>query len=64
MLEVPEHRRLRRLIELALSEGWIVCSTNDGGLKLVKRGLPPIFSRATALLHPDGSLDNGGERHA
>ena len=43
-----EHR-LRPLIELALNEGWIVCSLNEGGLKLVKPGLPPIFIRATAL---------------
>ncbi|MDR0576494.1 MAG: hypothetical protein LBI87_02905 [Candidatus Accumulibacter sp.] len=49
MPKVLEAHRLRPLIELALNEGWIVCSLNDGGLKLVKRGLPPIFTRATAL---------------
>jgi hypothetical protein len=42
-------RRLRPLIELALNEGWIVCAVNDDGLKLVKPGFPPIFTRATAL---------------
>jgi hypothetical protein len=35
------YRRLQALIELALSEGWIACSDEDG-LKLVKPGLPPI----------------------
>ena len=45
----PEHHRLRSLIEPALEEGWIVRSLDGGGLKLVKRGLLPIFTRATAL---------------
>jgi hypothetical protein len=50
MPKVPEAHRLRPLLELALNEGWIVCSLNDGELKLVKPGLSPIFTRATALL--------------
>jgi hypothetical protein len=53
-------RRLRPLIELALNEGWIVCAMNDGGLKLVKPGWPPIFTRATALYY----TGTPGERHA
>lgn len=56
------HHRLRVLIELALSESWIVCSLDDGGLKLVKPGLPPIFIGAAA---PDLSASRGaqGDRH-
>ena len=54
-----EHR-LRPLIELALNEGWIVCSPGDGGLKLVKPGFSPIFTRARALHHA-GTLGDWGD---
>ena len=59
MPKVYEHHRLRLLIELALDEGWIACPLDDGGLKLVKPGLPPIFTRATALCHA-GTLGDWG----
>jgi hypothetical protein len=60
MPKVYEHHRLRLLIELALKEGWIVCSLDGGGLKLVKPGLPPIFTRATAPRHA-GTLGDWGD---
>ncbi|OPE38091.1 hypothetical protein IPC881_07120 [Pseudomonas aeruginosa] len=42
------HQRLLVLIEFALREGWDVRRTPAGQLKLVKPGLPPIFTRSTA----------------
>ncbi len=42
------HPRLLTLIEFALREGWDVRRTPAGQLKLVKPGLPPIFTRSTA----------------
>jgi hypothetical protein len=46
MAQTPEayrgRRRLRALLELALSEGWIVCSDEEG-IRLVKPGLPPVW---------------------
>lgn len=41
------HQRLRVLIEFALREGWVVRRMPTGQLKLVKPGLPPIFTRST-----------------
>ena len=63
MPKVHEAHRLRPLIELALNEGWIVCSLDDGGLKLVKRGLPPIFTHVTALRRAN-PLGDWRTRHA
>lgn len=40
------HQRLLALIEFALREGWDVGRTPAGQLKLVKPGLPPIFTRS------------------
>lgn len=40
------HQRLATLIEFALREGWHVRRTPAGQLKLVKPGLPPIFTRS------------------
>jgi hypothetical protein len=65
MPKMPEvcrvHERLRALIELALSEGWIVCEDEEG-MRLVKPGLPPIFICATALLCR-ATPGNGREDH-
>lgn len=41
------HQRLRPLIEYALSEGWEVSRTAGGHLKLVKPGMPPIYTGST-----------------
>lgn len=43
-----EDLRFLALIEFALREGWDVRRTAAGQLKLVKPGLPPIFTRSTA----------------
>ncbi|UVO20021.1 MULTISPECIES: hypothetical protein [Pseudomonadaceae] len=40
------HQRFLALIEFALREGWHVRRTPAGQLKLVKPGLPPIFTRS------------------
>lgn len=45
------HKRLRPLIEFALSEGWDVSRTAGGHLRFVKAGLPPIFTASTASDH-------------
>ncbi|MBH2031306.1 type II toxin-antitoxin system HicA family toxin [Pseudomonas veronii] len=45
------HKRLLPLIEHALSEGWNVSRTPGGHSKLVKPGLPPIYTSATASDH-------------
>ncbi|MDR3221558.1 MAG: hypothetical protein LBU46_06085 [Candidatus Accumulibacter sp.] len=58
------HIRLRLLIELALREGWDVRQT-AGGLKFVKPGFPPIFTRSTAndpALAPP-CIDTPGDRN-
>lgn len=44
-----DHPRLLALIEFAQREGWHVRRTPAGQLKLVKPGLPPIFTRSTAI---------------
>jgi len=44
-------RRLRPLIEFALSEGWEVARTPGGHLKFTKQGLPPIYTGSTASDH-------------
>lgn len=41
------HKRLRPLIEYALSEGWEVTRTRGGHLKFVKPGMPPIYTSST-----------------
>nr|WP_297354088.1 type II toxin-antitoxin system HicA family toxin [uncultured Caldimonas sp.] len=41
------HKRLRPLIEYALSEGWEVSRTAGGHLKFVKPGMPPIYTSST-----------------
>lgn len=41
------HQQFLVLIEFALREGWHVRRTPAGQLKLVKPGLPPIFTRST-----------------
>lgn len=41
------HKRLRPLIEYALSEGWEVSRTAGGHLKFVKSGMPPIYTSST-----------------
>ncbi|MDG9757881.1 type II toxin-antitoxin system HicA family toxin [Pseudomonas chengduensis] len=46
-----DHKRLLPLIEFALREGWEVRGTKGGQLKLVKPGLPPIFTSSTASSH-------------
>lgn len=45
------HKRLRPLIEYALSEGWQVVRTAGGHLKFTKAGLPPVFTGSTASDH-------------
>ncbi len=51
MSSTSEHcrgrQRLLALIEFALREDWDVRCTPAGQLKLVKPGLPPIFTRST-----------------
>ncbi|RSH68252.1 type II toxin-antitoxin system HicA family toxin [Stutzerimonas stutzeri] len=42
-----EDLRFLALIEFALREGWHVRRTLAGQLKLLKPGLPPIFTRST-----------------
>ncbi|ERI54460.1 hypothetical protein N878_00075 [Pseudomonas sp. EGD-AK9] len=49
-----EEPRLLALIEFALREGWHVRRTPAGQLKLVKPGLPPIFTRSTTISHRMG----------
>ncbi|EPZ6036673.1 type II toxin-antitoxin system HicA family toxin [Pseudomonas aeruginosa] len=41
-----DHPRFLALIEFAVREGWHVRRTPAGQLKLVKPGLPPIFTRS------------------
>lgn len=48
------HKRLKPLIDFALREGWDVARTPGGHLKLVKPGLPPIYTSATASDHRAG----------
>ncbi len=38
------HQPLKRLIRYALKEGWTVIRAHGGHLKLIKPGLPPIYS--------------------
>lgn len=45
------HKRLRTLIEFALSEGWHVKRTPGGHLKFTKRGCAPIYTSSTASDH-------------
>ncbi|MAY01993.1 MAG: hypothetical protein CMQ38_03320 [Gammaproteobacteria bacterium] len=45
------NKRLRPLIEFALSEGWEVARTPGGHLKFTKQGLPPIYTGSTASDH-------------
>jgi len=45
------HKRLRPLIEYALSDGWQVVRTPGGHLKFTKSGLPPVFTGSTASDH-------------
>lgn len=45
------HKRLRALIEYALSEGWQVVRTPGGHLKFTKAGLPPVYTGSTASDH-------------
>ena len=45
------NKRLRPLIEFALSEGWKVARTPGGHLKFTKQGLPPIYTGSTASDH-------------
>ncbi|MCC4595475.1 type II toxin-antitoxin system HicA family toxin [Xanthomonas campestris pv. phormiicola] len=45
------HKRLRPLIEFALSEGWQVSRTSGGHLKFFKQGLPPIYTSSTTSDH-------------
>ena len=45
------HKRLRPLIEYALSEGWQVVRTPGGHLKFTKPGLPPVFTGSTPSDH-------------
>ncbi|HIE4271967.1 TPA: type II toxin-antitoxin system HicA family toxin [Pseudomonas aeruginosa] len=42
------HPRLLALIEFALRDGWSIRQMPAGQLKLVKPGLPSIFTRSTA----------------
>ena len=44
-------KRLLLLIEFASSEGWEVRRMSGGHMKLVKPGLPPIFTSLTASDH-------------
>lgn len=45
------HKRLKPLIDFAVREGWTVVRTPGGHLKFTKRGLPPIYTAATAGDH-------------
>jgi hypothetical protein len=47
-----EASRFLALIEFALREGWDVRRTAAGQLKLVKPGLPPIFTRSPVSDEP------------
>lgn len=48
------HKRLRPLVEFAVSQGWQVSRTQGGHLKFVKAGMPPIFTSFTASDHRAG----------
>lgn len=48
------HRRLRALIEFALSEGWRVKRTPGGHLKFTKAGHASIYTSSTASDHRAG----------
>lgn len=41
------HKRLRALIDFALSEGWRVVRTPGGHLKFTKPGCAPIYTGST-----------------
>lgn len=45
------HKRLRPLIQFALSQGWQVSRTPSGHFKFVKAGMPPIFTSFTTSDH-------------
>ena len=45
------HKRLRALIEFALSEGWKVVRTRSGHLLFTKPGCAPIYTSSTASDH-------------
>ncbi len=45
------HKRLRPLVELAMSSGWTVSRTATGRLKFEKPDLPPIFTSFAASDH-------------
>lgn len=42
------HKRLKPFIDFALREGWEMVRTRGGHLIFMKRGLPPIYTNATA----------------
>lgn len=44
-------KRLRALIEFALSEGWKVMRTRGGHLLFSKQGCAPIYTSSTASDH-------------
>ena len=63
------HKRLRPLIEYALSEGWEVCRTAGGHLKFVKPGMPPIYTSSTtsdqrSVLNARARLGRGSQMQA
>jgi len=45
------HKRLRALIEFAVSEGWHVKRTRGGHLKFTKTGCAAIYTSSTASDH-------------
>lgn len=45
------HKRLRALIDFALSEGWRVVRTQGGHLKFTKPGCASIYTSSTASDH-------------
>ena len=45
------HKRLRALIEFAVSEGWHVKRTRGGHLKFTKAGCATIYTSSTASDH-------------
>jgi hypothetical protein len=60
MSDLRDHsgcERLRPLIRFALSEGWVVLPIADGGLALIKPGLPPIY---VGSIHQAGVKASGG----
>ncbi|MCI2810279.1 MULTISPECIES: type II toxin-antitoxin system HicA family toxin [Alcaligenaceae] len=58
------HKRLRVLIEFALSEGWHVKRTPGGHLKFTRPGFASIYTSSTASDHRAALNAKAQIRHA